>query len=42
VSPLVDIAGDRPAVVDTTTGPAEVQLGTATRYLLRCWPSGWR
>jgi thiosulfate dehydrogenase (quinone) large subunit len=33
VSSLVDIAGDRPAVVDTTTGPAEVQLGAATRYL---------
>jgi thiosulfate dehydrogenase (quinone) large subunit len=31
---LVDIAGDRPAIVDTTTGHAEVQLGTTTRYLL--------
>jgi thiosulfate dehydrogenase (quinone) large subunit len=34
VSPLVDIAGDRPAVGDTTTGPAEVQVDPATRYLL--------
>ena len=34
VSSLVDIAGDRPAVVDTTAGPAEVQLGAPTRYLL--------
>ena len=34
MSSLVDIAGDRPAVVDTTAGPAEVQLGAPTRYLL--------
>ena len=31
---MVDIAGDRPAVVDTTAAPGEVQLGTAARYLL--------
>ena len=34
VSSLVDIAGGRPAIVDTTAGPAEVQLGAPTRYLL--------
>ncbi|MCW2720915.1 hypothetical protein [Pseudonocardia sp.] len=33
MSSLVDIARDRTAVVDTT-GPTEVQLGSATRYLL--------
>jgi thiosulfate dehydrogenase (quinone) large subunit len=31
---LVDIAGERSVAMDTTTARAEVQLGTATRYLL--------
>jgi thiosulfate dehydrogenase (quinone) large subunit len=34
VSSLVDIARDRPAVVDTSTGPTEGHLGSAARYLL--------
>ncbi|MDT7553162.1 MAG: hypothetical protein QOI16_1698, partial [Pseudonocardiales bacterium] len=38
MSSLVDICGDRSAVVNTTARPAEVQLGTATRYL----PAGIR